>query len=145
MLEFVLIGILYFVFFFGIIEFAWMSSHRQTLLLGCVRAARLGAVNGAGTSPDEMRRMVRSVSGLAVDDRLIEIQYYYNGQWIDAAPKNLADGSCCTSTAPSGSLLRVRVNGWRHQLLTGPLFSWLPKVTGGSLPLTVEASTRRES
>lgn len=143
--EFALASLLYATFVFGIVEFAWISTNRQLLLIGAARGARKAAV---GQPLSNIKAEVRSGSGLNVADGNIVIETNSNdagsGTWSTATDDYTTGNPPLANAVASGRPIRVRVLGYPYQLLTGAIFSWLPGAGGGTLSMSAHCTTRRE-
>src|SRR5438045_1688729 len=138
--EFALVLPLFMVLLLGVIEFAMIGSHKLTLTQAAraaVREASIGKPIGA------VKRKLRGSSvKMNITDAQIRVELNGqddgSGEWgpLTDSPSGTAN------VAPYGRLIRVRVVGWPHRLVTGPFFDWLPGVRGGALPLSGEMVMR---
>ena len=122
----------------GIVEFG-MIMHGQVML---VQGAREGARSAAIGRP--MQEVVdttkASLPGKSAATVRAQFRATPDGPWESLT--NTADGK--SNAAPRNAMLRVTIEGYRHQMVTGSFFSWLPGYDRGSIPMSAEMVMRRE-
>lgn len=145
LIEYTVISGLYFTLIFGIVEFTWICNTRQQMLNGCYSAMRTGVV---GNNLETIREAVRSSSGLSIADEYILVDYNTEddatGTWVTAEDDPDSGSPPIANDVESGKPLRVKVSGWPYTLLAGNMFTWLPNVTNGQIPVTVSIQGRRQ-
>jgi Flp pilus assembly protein TadG len=143
--ESALLASLYFLFLFGLVEFAWIGIRRQALLNGATKAARAGAVGGTIAT---MRSALRQGSGLTVPDGTITLEFCStddgSGTWSGITDDAASGSPPLANAVPVGRPVRARVVAWPHRMLTGAFFSWLAGSSVGQLPLSASGTMRRE-
>lgn len=124
----------------AIAEFAMIGYHKMSLAQGARAGSREASIGGTLATIRSKTRA--SCSGLTVTDAQIVVEFNSNdagtGTWGTVAD----NGS--TNTVPYGRLVRVRIVGWPHALITGAFFKWLPGVVNNKLPLNATMVMRRE-
>jgi Flp pilus assembly protein TadG len=155
LIEQAIISLLYWMIVFGIVEFSWIMNTRQAILGGCVKAVRQAAT-GAGTHT--IRQTVKDGASQAIGlrvtltDDLILIEQNdkmdASGNWTnvtdDSTSTDPVTGYPLQNAVASETPIRVRVYGYRYQLLTGRLFDWLQNSGTGTIGLQVIAASIRE-
>jgi Flp pilus assembly protein TadG len=140
--EFALVVPLLMVLLLGIVEFAMIGHHKLSLVQGCRAGAREASIGRSIALVKEKTRNAAPNVTLSEDQIIVEYTAQEDGSGGWTSMPDAGSGSA--NGVPYGYLVRVRVDGWPHPLVTGPFFSWLPGVSGNNLPLDAQMVMRRE-
>jgi Flp pilus assembly protein TadG len=123
----------------GIIEFG-MIMHAQVMLdQGAREGARTAAIGGL--QAEIVAETVRaSVPALRPDQVHAEFRSPSTGLWEPIG--DTADQK--ENAVPRGVKVRVTIQGYRHRLVTGSFFAWLPGYKDGGFPMAAAMTMRRE-
>lgn len=125
---------------FGALEFGTAFYERLQLTNSSREGVRRAAV---GKTLADIRDAVRSTSPqLNITDANIAIEYNTaiddTGSWVAAAD------SGSSNSIPVSHMCRVRIINWRHTMVTGTFFSWVPGVTSSGLGMSAQDVMVRE-
>ncbi len=141
--EMALIMPLFFLLVMGMIEFGMIGFHKLTL----TQAARTGvraASMGKPVSQIVATTQQSVASSMTIPSANIIPEYSVGGGgWMPLTDGPPVNGQVMNG-APPDALVRVRIAAWKHPLITGSFFAWLPGVTSNALPLNSGMTMRRE-
>lgn len=148
LVEYALVSTLYFFMVFGIIEFCWIASNRNSLTNACSRACRKAAI---GETVANVKQEVRDYSLISISDSYIFIErnteYDGSGSWVDVEDDPDSGTPATANDVPNGYPVRVHVRNYPYKLLTGKLFSWLATYNSntGTIPISTGIMLRCEN
>ena len=123
----------------GIIEFG-MIMHAQVML---DQGAREGARTAAlGRLRDEVVAETVRASLPAVPPESVRAEFYSPNSGVWEPIGDTADRK--ENAVPHGAKVRVTIQGYRHRLVTGSFFAWLPGYKDGGFPMAAAMTMRRE-
>jgi hypothetical protein len=123
----------------GIIEFG-MIMHAQVMLdQGAREGARTAAIGGR-TAEITTETKRASLPAVRPESVVAEYRDPTSGAWnrISDAP----DGR--ENAVPRGAMIQVTIRQYRHRMITGSFFAWLPGSKDGGLNMSAAMTMRRE-
>jgi Flp pilus assembly protein TadG len=139
LIEFLVVLPFFATILFGAMEFAQIHYDRIQLTNACREGVRRAAVGRPIAEIQSTTQNAQRDGGLDPTGETIVVTQSADGvAWTAAADLGSANA------IPSGMLCRVQINGWRHRMLTGSFFSWLPGIQGSYLAMHAEDTMMRE-
>ena len=125
----------------GIIEFGLILNDQLLLRQSAEEGARAAAVLGKPVG-DVTSVTVEAAKPTVLQPGMVQVEYFDPSSKVWLPAGDIADGS--GNDVPRGAMIRVSIVGYRHRLVTGSFFSFLPGCQDGTLAMTASAVRGRE-
>lgn len=126
----------------GIIEVSLILNDHSLLRHAALEGARAAALEGRTVA--EIREVTLRAAQLPpADPSRIDVDFCADASgvaWTPAMDKPDRSGN----DIPKSAMVRVRIRGFRHRLVTGSFFAFLPGCSGGSFEMSAFAVRGRE-
>lgn len=141
LVEFALVLPVLMLILLGILEFGLILSDQLLLQQGAREGARTAAI---GRPVDQVKGETARASLPAVRPEMVQVEFQdAGGNWQPVSNTIDAAGSS-VNAAPTRVMVRVTIQGYRHPLVTGSFFSWLPGFQDGRIAMHAAMVMRRE-
>lgn len=142
LVEFVIVVPLLMLLLLGIMEFGVIMHDYIMLNQAAREGARTSCLPTGSTVETVKARVLQAAALPNLRPDMIQITRFdpNTGGWVSVSDK--PNGSA--NDAPPDSIVRVAINNYPHQMVTGNFFSFLPGYTNGVMNLSAKLTMRHE-